>query len=196
MKKMSKKKLLNLIQAILSVVLLVAMITIESVTLVSYSSSSTSTTTNTLSTSIMGYNLLFEGWWGFVVPVALLINILNCVVSVFGNSEDRDGKSHVFLAFFTLFFGWLNFTLGSAPKGYSTLTLNPVFRIFAITIIFLNVIIAIVKRSSLIVPKVEKGPTVIVKSDADELKKFKDLLDQGVITEEEFQEKKKKLLNL
>ena len=33
-------------------------------------------------------------------------------------------------------------------------------------------------------------------SDADELKKYSDLKDQGIITEEEFQAKKKKLLDL
>ena len=33
-------------------------------------------------------------------------------------------------------------------------------------------------------------------SSADELKKFKELLDMGVITQEEFDAKKKQLLNL
>ena len=33
-------------------------------------------------------------------------------------------------------------------------------------------------------------------SKADELKKYSDLKDQGIITEEEFQAKKKKLLDL
>ena len=33
-------------------------------------------------------------------------------------------------------------------------------------------------------------------SNADELKKFKDLLDSGAITQAEFEEKKKQLLNL
>ena len=33
-------------------------------------------------------------------------------------------------------------------------------------------------------------------SDADELKKYADLRDQGIITEEEFQAKKKILLDL
>lgn len=33
-------------------------------------------------------------------------------------------------------------------------------------------------------------------SPADEIKKYKELLDQGAITEEEFQEKKRQLLNL
>ena len=37
---------------------------------------------------------------------------------------------------------------------------------------------------------------IISTSNADELKKFKDLLDSGVITQEEFDEKKKQLLGL
>lgn len=36
----------------------------------------------------------------------------------------------------------------------------------------------------------------VVKSDADELKKYKELLDTGVITQEEFDAKKKQLLGL
>ena len=40
-------------------------------------------------------------------------------------------------------------------------------------------------------------PTVVAAaSNADELKKYKDLLDSGVITQEEFDEKKKQLLGL
>lgn len=35
-----------------------------------------------------------------------------------------------------------------------------------------------------------------ISSNADELKKFKELLDNGTITQEEFNEKKKQLLNL
>lgn len=35
-----------------------------------------------------------------------------------------------------------------------------------------------------------------ISSNADELKKFKELLDNGIITQEEFNEKKKQLLNL
>lgn len=43
----------------------------------------------------------------------------------------------------------------------------------------------------------EQKPTVAVtQSNADELKKFKDLLDSGVITQEEFDAKKKQLLGL
>lgn len=38
--------------------------------------------------------------------------------------------------------------------------------------------------------------TIIQTSSADELKKFKELLDSGIITQEEFDKKKKQLLNL
>ena len=43
-----------------------------------------------------------------------------------------------------------------------------------------------------------KNPKVATSapSAADELKKFKDLLDSGIITQEEFDEKKKQLLGL
>lgn len=43
--------------------------------------------------------------------------------------------------------------------------------------------------------KQKSGQTVAV-SAADELKKFKELLDSGVITQEEFDAKKKQLLGL
>ena len=38
--------------------------------------------------------------------------------------------------------------------------------------------------------------TVMPLSDADELKKYKALLDEGIITQEEFNEKKKKIMNI
>jgi len=45
--------------------------------------------------------------------------------------------------------------------------------------------------------KSDVGTTVINQiSSADELKKFKDLLDSGIITQEEFEAKKKELLGL
>lgn len=39
-------------------------------------------------------------------------------------------------------------------------------------------------------------PNIIPSSEADEIKKYKDLLDNNAITQEEFDEKKKQLLNL
>lgn len=55
--------------------------------------------------------------------------------------------------------------------------------------------------SDLIIERQSKSNETIIKqeipqSNADELKKFKDLLDSGVITQEEFDQKKKQLLGL
>ena len=55
--------------------------------------------------------------------------------------------------------------------------------------------------SDLIIARQGKAINNIIKqeipqSNADELKKFKDLLDSGIITQEEFDEKKKQLLGL
>lgn len=55
--------------------------------------------------------------------------------------------------------------------------------------------------SDLIIERQNKLNETVIKqeiqqSNADELKKFKDLLDNGVITQEEFEAKKKQLLNL
>lgn len=46
------------------------------------------------------------------------------------------------------------------------------------------------------VPMPKQPAPAALHSDADELKKFKDLLDSGVITQEEFDAKKKKILGL
>ena len=40
------------------------------------------------------------------------------------------------------------------------------------------------------------APTIASTSNADEIKKYKELLDMGVITQEEFDAKKKQLLGL
>ena len=72
-----------------------------------------------------------------------------------------------------------------------------------VKVIFILLVAAVVcnmlKRSSLITPKVKKE--IVVQhnepaSHADELKKYKELLDSGVISQEEFEAKKKQLLGL
>lgn len=42
----------------------------------------------------------------------------------------------------------------------------------------------------------KNSPTIVTSSPAEELKKFKELLDSGIITQEEFDAKKKQLLGL
>jgi len=55
--------------------------------------------------------------------------------------------------------------------------------------------------SDLIIARQDKSVNNIIKqeipqSNAEELKKYKDLLDNGIITQEEFDQKKKQLLSL
>ena len=78
------------------------------------------------------------------------------------------------------------------PCGYASLA-----------IFFVFIIICFVKRSRFIVGLSGEAPVVVqtetghaAVSGADELKKYKDLLDSGVITQEEFDAKKKQLLGL
>ena len=67
-------------------------------------------------------------------------------------------------------------------------------------ILFLVVVVAFAKRSPLIAPTLSEQPQTVVNniqsaSNADELMKFKNLLDQGAITQEEYDKKKEELLN-
>ena len=54
----------------------------------------------------------------------------------------------------------------------------------------------IIKKNLLRYFKMFEPKIYTTTSNADELKKYSDLRDQGIITEEEFQSKKKKLLDL
>ena len=67
-------------------------------------------------------------------------------------------------------------------------------------LLFAVIVVAFAKRSSLIAESKEAQQTVVNNiqetTNADELKKYKDLLDSGAITQEEFDAKKKELLGL
>jgi primosomal protein N' (replication factor Y) len=70
-------------------------------------------------------------------------------------------------------------------------------KIIVLGLLFIVIILAFLKRSKFIVSNCENTQTDSSNtSQADELKKFKDLLDSGVITQEEFDQKKKQLLGL
>lgn len=83
------------------------------------------------------------------------------------------------------------------------------FAMLVLFLFFLFVVLSFIKRSRFIVGLAEeaglaKEAPVIVQptqpaaanNNADEIKKYKDLLDSGVITQEEFEAKKKQLLDL
>lgn len=198
---LKKKRQLNLIEFIVQIVTLVSFIVIPSATMYSGSISSTSDsithTTSTTTTSMGGYLLLNAPVFLFLILGFMAVNAIICLVSVLGNSTDRDGKAHVafaivagFLCFWSLI---TDFT--SSPVH---LEISVLYKAFAILCSIAIVVIAVIKRSSRIVPAVEKSATTIIQaaSSADELKKYKELLDSGVITQEEFDAKKKQLMGL
>lgn len=128
--------------------------------------------------------------------VLLLLCVVMCIVSILSKKEHRDGRIHSILAI--IFFLYVNYCILACGIGHNEniLTEFPTgifeFCLFAV------IVVSFVKRSTLIagLPAVKVVGNTTSKSNADELKKYKDLLDSGAITQEEFDEKKKQLLGL
>lgn len=132
----------------------------------------------------------------FIILVA--INTLLCLASFVGKSPKKDGSVHTVLSILVLLFGIIDYIFPYAETGYEALPI-PFCQIVSLVLIVVIVVFSILKRSNIAFP--QAGSPVIVKteveaSQADELKKFKDLLDSGVISQEEFDAKKKQLLGL
>ena len=126
--------------------------------------------------------------------VLFLLCAIMCIVSIISKKEYRDGRIHSILAI--ILFVYVNYCIISCGVGYGeTVSTKFPTGIFEFCL-FAVIVVSFVKRSTLItgLPKVKVvGNTT---SNADELKKYKDLLDSGVITQEEFDEKKKQLLGI
>ena len=134
-------------------------------------------------------------------PMLFLYAVLAimCVVSIVAKSGHRDGKLHSSLPIlWFLITNWnlicLQGEMGSfSITGYEFPT--TIFEILAIGV----VVIGFAKRSTLIAGLPKTAEVVIEKHDssqADELKKYKELLDAGAITQDEYDAKKKQLLSL
>jgi len=194
---MSKKKIFNLIELVIQVLLILSMVLLKTVELSSYSSTKFSSSTTTTYLSILEYSFLEANYMGYIALGLMGLNVILCLTSIFGNSTDRDGTLHVILPMITIFFGTWIFSVGYS-KYYDDLLLNHTHKILGIACLFVIVILAIIKRSSFVAPVKSRHSTTIIQeaSKADELKKYKELLDQGVISQEEFDAKKKQLLGL
>ncbi len=132
------------------------------------------------------------------------INAILCIVSIFSKSKKRDNLWHVALPFVNIV---ALFLVGSTIEHeclynhvLSTMwvTISTTFYII-LAILIAIVFVSFIKRS--VVPKEEKQSQQIINNiaettNADELKKYKDLLDSGAITQEEYDTKKKELLGL
>ncbi len=134
-----------------------------------------------------------------LIPVALIVICLALAIfSVIRKSTHRDSMLHIVVPILAVIIYALFNSLFIKVSG------GPVFTVYSgttplapVSIIMLIVIIlSFVKRSKSFNPETKVTVEVASKSEADELKKFKELLDAGVITQEEFDTKKKELLGL
>ena len=186
---LGKKKLVNLIELIVQALLLISTFVIQSIEIVSHSYNSTSVS----KMSIIAFGAITNMNFLVFIPIILMfVNAVLCLVSIFGNSTDKDGKMHIALPIANLIYGlWLINAISA--------DVNSAYKAFWIICLIIISVLAILKRTSFVIPKEDNtSQQVIIQetSNADELKKFKDLLDSGVITQEEFDEKKKQLLVL
>ena len=144
----------------------------------------------------------------FLALIALMIfNLVLCIIAISSKKTKKDGIIHTVTPIIMLVINVLCFGEGFiAIYDYNTTMMAPfdiIYWVFNVALI----ILAIAKRSANVVgeeePKVEKAVVeqtvveqkVVETTSADEIKKYKELLDMGAITQEEFDEKKKALLN-
>ena len=139
--------------------------------------------------------------YGILGAAFLLLGVVMCVISAIRNDYRRDGFSHVLVSVISFLIVACGIFL--LIERVSTVVHTGVINGFAWKSIFsligISFVINLVKRSNLIVPAKPRKPAVVVQksnSNADELKKYKELLDSGVISQEEFDAKKKQLLDM
>lgn len=135
-----------------------------------------------------------------IVPMCAfyILCAIMCIVSIISKNQEKDGKIHGVLAIILFF--TVNWNLITCTSGDNIIENDFPGAIFEL-VLFLVIVIAFAKRSPIIVGKQKDLQQTVINnmqevSSADELKKYKELLDSGVITQEEFDEKKKQLLNL
>lgn len=198
-KLLGKKRLLNLIELGIQVLFFISTFLFQSVIAYKTSYSSNVTTNSTVKTSILGLNYLQEGNLLIYIFLILMgINALLCLISIFGNSTDKDGKTHIAIPIIILFFVYLVLYCPVAPSGFKSVEISSAYQIFGVICTLLMITLAIIKRTGLVIPKQSQQiiNNITETTTADELKKYKDLLDSGVITQEEFDAKKKQLLGI
>lgn len=126
--------------------------------------------------------------------VLFLLCAVMCIVSIVSKQKHRDGRIHSILAI--ILFLYANYCVIACGAGYGEIISTKFPTAIFELCLFAVVVVSFVKRSTLIAGLPEIKVAENAPSNADELKKFKDLLDSGAITQEEFDEKKKQLLGL
>ena len=198
---MSKKKIFNIIELILQIFAIILLF-VDGAYNCKYDKHTFSFVSGAIESTESG-----SLWWIILVLSLFAINTVLCIASIIKNKSDIDSLWHISIPIlcFPLFF------IGTpVTYNHSCIIINDRLQIFDISCepelltalrvtIILIIFVSFIKRS--VVPKTKNTPQEIINniqeaSHADELKKFKELLDNGVITQEEFDAKKKQLLGL
>lgn len=184
-----KKRIANAVELFLLVVsfVIMCMNSITKVSIGSWASPYKTSLLNCISEDIIKF-----------IPMCVLFGIcaVMCIISIVSKNTDKDGKAHIAVA--VILFISATYNTISCTIGDEFISFDFPFTVL-IAIWFAIVVVAITKRSSLIAGSENKETVfnnVIENTSADELKKYKNLLDSGAITQEEYNEKKKQLLNL
>ena len=139
----------------------------------------------------------------FSIPmyVLFLLSAVMCIISIISKSTYKDGKAHGAVAivlFIVTVFNLITCTQDGEDLYIVSSESFP--GVIIIGLLFAVIVVAFAKRASFIADAKETQQTVVNNiqetTNADELKKYKDLLDNGAITQEEFDAKKKELLGL
>lgn len=199
-----KKRVINIAELIVQIILLIFLFSAKSVAVISDPDFEWARDVwiDLGFYSFFDYAVTVKNYFALIVIGIMVITAIMCLVSIIRNTEDRDGVIHPVLAVVSLIFGAIYLTSIASPTGYEAV-IGSRFQVFAIACLFVITVLSFVKRTTMIVPKKEKvqatvnnNTTVIEATSADELKKYKELLDSGVISQEEFDAKKKQLLGL
>lgn len=142
---------------------------------------------------VSGDNIL-----GYLIILIMLCNLVLHIISIFKDIPKKTEMAFPILSTATIIILILFSIMESIMDDYGYCT--PVNWLFYVNMLFLGTttILAFMRLSK----KVKEEPTkksashTAFVSHADELSKYKELLDQGVITQEEFNAKKKQLLGL
>lgn len=117
-----------------------------------------------------------------------------CVISIVVKSEHKDGKLHSILpVLLFLLVHWNIISMGHQVGNIIIVGYDFPAAIFEFCIIG-TVVLGFAKRSTIIAGLPKTAEVKQETTEADELKKYKDLLDSGAITQEEYDTKKKQLL--
>ena len=132
-----------------------------------------------------------------VLYILTAIIVGMCVVSIAVKSEHKDAKIHSTLPIFWFFvLVYCVITVQGEMDGFVVVSSADFPGMLLLALALGVVILGFLKRSTLITGLPKEKVVVKQASEADELGKYKELLDKGVITQEEFDAKKKQLLGL